>query len=260
MRHVRHLVKFLPLVVLYIGVFSGVLKASEPDLDQLEKQKLVYVEPTHISKIKVDGEYRLDPYVKRRNDWGGSFGFGYSTYEPLNMEPSFSNQPYNVVYGRASVGMLEARLGLKRNLAMGSLGGELIVGTYSNQNSDNLYGAPKITLIPVHVGGSFYLDTLNPEPWYVPYISGGAYMMIFREELSGNVDRGNTMVAPYINGGIAFTLDWIDRHAARVSYESSRVQSSFVYVEARKYFASSEKKDPDFSNSVCFNLGVNVEF
>src|SRR5689334_1375313 len=106
MQRVRHLVKFLAPVVLYIGVFPTVLRAAEPDLDALEKQHLVYVEPTHISQSKTDGEYKLDPYMQRRNDWGITVGFGYSTYEPIHMEPSFSNQPYDVVYGQASIGML----------------------------------------------------------------------------------------------------------------------------------------------------------
>lgn len=251
--------KFLALLVLYIGSFSFVLNA-EPNIEELHKKGLVYVEPTHMSQTMVNGVYELEPYTQRRKDWGVTFAMGYSNYEPIRMEPSYSQYPYTDVYGKPTMGMLEARMGVKRNMEMGSVGGELIVGTMDNDNSDPNFVGSKLTLNPVHLAATFYLDTISPEPYFVPYVSGGGYVMIFKETLYGNTDRGSTMIAPFVSGGLALQLDWIDRRAARISFDDSGIQSSFLYVEARKYFASSSEKDPDFSNDISFNGGVRVEF
>ena len=250
---------FLCFLVLYIGTFPSVLNA-EPDFEELEKNGLVYVEPNHVSQVRVDGEYKLEPYTKRRKTWGVTFSIGYSTYEPINMEPSYSQFPYDEVYGKPTLGMLEGRFGVKRNMDVGSLAFEVIAGGMTNDNTDENFVGSKLTINPVHIGAAFYLDSMGDEPYLVPYVSGGGYVMIFKETLYGNTDRGSTMIAPYVSGGLALQLDWIDRRAARISFEDSGIQSSYIYGEARSYFASSSKKDPDFSNNVTFNGGVRVEF
>jgi len=249
----------LVLGILYIGISPKVF-SEEPDPEELEKKHLVYVEPTHISETKVDGEAILEPYLKRRPEWGLTFAAGYSTYEPVHMQPSFSNQDYKAVYGTPSIGMFEGRVGLKKNFSGGSFGGELSVGGFQNDNSNVNFVGSVLNIIPIAVGATYYLDALEPDPFYVPYVSGGAYVMIWKETLGQNTVNGSTQVAPYINAGVAFSLDWIDHRAARISYEDSGIESSSVYIEARKYFASFAKKDPDFSNDISGDIGLRIEF
>jgi hypothetical protein len=262
MHRVFHHRKIFVLLVIYIGSFCFVLNADipEPDLEQLEKDKMVYVEPTYVQYVKTENEYKLSSYKERRHAWGFTAGAGYSTYEPVNYEPNFAKTAYNKVYAKPAIGMFEGVLTAKRNLSFGSVGLEVGGGTFNNDHTDPNYVGSKLNLTEVRAGGVLYLDVLGDEPTWVPYVSGGGYMMIYKEQLDGNAFGGTTQLAPYVNGGIAMQLDWIDRHAARIGYEESGVLTSYLYIEARKYFTSQIKKDPDFSNTVSGVLGVRAEF
>jgi hypothetical protein len=263
MHRVRHLGKIYVLLVLYIGSFCCVLNAAapEPDLEQLEKEKKVYVEPSFVQYVKTQNEYKLETYKERRHAWGFTGSAGYSTYEPVNYEPSFAKTAYNQVYAKPAIGMVEGSFTAKRNLSAFSVGVELGAGSFNNDHTDPNFVGSKLNLTEIHVGGVIFLDTIYAdEPMFVPYLSGGGYVMIFKESLDGNAFGGTTQIAPYVNGGVAMQLDWLDRRAARIGYEESGVLTSYLYLEARKYFTSQVKKDPDFSNTVSGVLGVRVEF
>lgn len=255
------MIKIIPLV-LYIGIFPCVLNADveEPDPDVLAKTHMVFVEPSNVLAPKNNSEWLLLPYKERRSRWGYAVDAGYCSYEPLRYEPNFANKTYRQVYGQPALAMIEAKFTVKRNLSLGSLGGEISVGTLQNGNADPNFVGSDLSLTPIHVGAAYYMDTIWNEPYFVPFVSGGGYEMIYHEKLGGNAVHGNTAVAGYLNGGFALQLDWIDKHAARVSYEDSGIQSSYIYAEARKYFTSSAKKDPDFGNDVSVAAGLRVEF
>jgi hypothetical protein len=253
---------FLPLI-LCIGVFSNVLSAEveEPDLDALAKKHLVYVEPSFVSQSKTDGEYKLAPYLERRKKWGTLFGIGYSSYEPVNYEPNFGTPAttYREVYASPTSPMLDLRIAVKRNMPIGSFGGELTIGYFNNQHSDPNFIPSSLTLVPAHLGAIFNFDALSPQPTFVPYVGGGGYVMYYDESLAGNAIHGITAFAPYIDGGVALGLDWLDPNSSRIGFEQKGLQASYLYLELRKYFASSGKKDPDFGNTVSWAAGIRVE-
>lgn len=258
-----HLGKIIFLLVLYIGTFCGVLNAAvvEPDPEVLAKEHKVFVEPTYVEVTKTQSEFKLQPYSERRHTWGFNASFGYSTYEPENYEPAFGGPNYKTVYGRPTIGTVEAIFSFKRNMPGFSFGLDLGVASFRNDHSDDTYVGSVLNFIEGRIGGVLYADSIfGSDQWVVPYVAGGGYMMFYKENLLGNEFGGTTQVAPYVNGGLAMVLDWIDPHAARIGYEQSSVQRSYFYVEARKYFISNVKKDPDFSNTVSGGAGVRVEF
>ena len=104
------------------------------------------------------------------------------------------------------------------------------------------------------------LDTLFSEPYAAPYASVGGYVMQFDESYAGNDFLGNTQVSPYATLGVMAELDWIDPDAARIGYETSRLQSTFLFAEIRKYFQSSKARDPDFESGITPGAGLRVEF
>jgi hypothetical protein len=83
---------------------------------------------------------------------------------------------------------------------------------------------------------------------------------LYKEDNNSTSITGNTQVAPYLNAGVAFSLDWIDKHAARVSYEDSGIEATYAFVEARTQFAAGDDQDPDFSSQINFAGGLKVEF
>jgi hypothetical protein len=149
---------------------------------------------------------------------------------------------------------------IKRNGSFGSFGLEIGAGIYQNKSDNPTYGDSALRLIPIRLGAALFLDTLGPEPIVVPYIAGGAYTISFREELGGNSHNGNTQVAGYVHAGLAFQLDWIDRKAARVSFQDSGIQSTFIYLEGQNYMKSGNVQDGDFSSDINYAAGFRVEF
>lgn len=222
---------------------------------------LVEVEPSYSELSRVDGKYSLVPFRDRRGDWGNQFSIGYSSYTPTQYASEFSAFDYDTAYGNSSdFPLVEVQYTFKRNFNWGSLGGEFGVGLYSN-DSDVVGIEGKLQLIPVRLGAVLILDGLFRVPYIAPYLSGGAYTMVFEESQSGdNTFSGNTQVAPYFAFGSQFNLDWLDSKTARQGYEDYGIQATFLYVEGRKFFASDAPRDRNFENDIEPNAGLRVEF
>jgi hypothetical protein len=255
----------LRLLIIVIGVLlSGLAYAQdEISIDGASVHPgMVIVEPDNIVKTAVDGNYALVPYLERRPRWGTTFSVEYSTYEPVHYEPDFApTMDFSDVYLSPDLPEIEAQLTVKRNLSWGSLGGELAAGVYQNSSDiDTSIADSSLSLIPVRLGAVFALDALMKEPYFVPYISGGGYIMVYTETSGSSTHHGSTQVAPYLNGGVEFGLNWLDRNSARDAYEDTGMESTYLFVEARKMFKSMDPSDPDFSNDVSFASGLRLEF
>jgi hypothetical protein len=75
-----------------------------------------------------------------------------------------------------------------------------------------------------------------------------------------NTFGGNTQVAPYFTFGAQINLDWLDPISSRQGYEENGIQATFVYIEGRKFIASTAARDPDFENDIEPNIGLRMEF
>lgn len=252
------------LLIIVIGIFCGTLASAEVELSEdggSLKPNMVFVEPTNVNTVKIDGEYHLKPYLERRHDWGSTVSFGYVYYEPVNYEPNFATGSFGDFYKKDDMPLVEAQFTVKRNLSIGSIGAELAVGAYSNGSDVPITVVDStLSLYPVRFGANFTLDALGPEPYIVPYVSGGLYTMVYKESQATASKNGNTQVAPYFNLGAEFMLDWIDRRAARIAYRDSGLEATYVFLEVRKMMASQSSSDPDFSDEINFAGGLRVEF
>ncbi len=219
------------------------------------------VEQGSVLTSAIQEEYKLIPYRERRPRWGVTFALGYSSYEPINYEPDFVPVNFSEVYKTPDMPLLELLVTVKKNMTMGSLGVEVGVGGYNNTSDNKEISDSTLNLIPIRVGASFYIDALAPEPVFVPYIAGGIYTIMFKEELNGgSSNNGNTQISTYFHGGIALSLDWIDRDGARLAFQESGIEGTFAYFELQKYMASGEPADGDFSNDISYAGGVKIEF
>lgn len=227
----------------------------------LSPDGMVEVEPSFYELNRTEGGYKLLPYAERRGKWGNQVSVGYSMYTPQYYESEFSAFSYDEAYGLSSdMPLIEIQYTLKRNFDFGSIGAELGVGFYSN-TSDVEGLDSELQLIPVRLGATLILDRILKTPYVAPYVAAGAYTMIFTESLEGqNTFEGNTQVAPYFTAGILLNLDWLDPDSARQAYEESGIQGTFLYVEGRKFMASSAARDRDFENEIEPNIGLRVEF
>ena len=260
----------LKLLTLAIGAFAPLLACAEGEISEdggSIHPGMVIVEPVEVMKIEKDGAVNLSDYRDRRGNWGSTISVGYSTYDPLNYTPQQTGDAttadgsfgFSTVYSRPDTPLLELQVAVKRNLEIGSLAGEIAAGYYKN-NADTAAVASTLTLTPIRLGVTFAADVIWREPYVVPYLTAGGYVINYREEGTLDAVGGTTKVAPYANLGAQFQLDAIDRQASRNAYLDSGLQSTFVFLEARKFFASSAGSDPDLSNTVSYGAGLRVEF
>ena len=219
----------------------------------------VEVEPTNLLPSDITGIYYLIPYRNRRDKWGQTVSVGYSSFTPINYEPNFITSNFEDIYATADMPLIELQVTVKRNFALGSIGAEFGVGMYQN-NSDSDLIESDIQLIPFRLGMNYSIDNLYHEPFVVPYAMAGAYVVMYEENAASVAHGGNTQIAPYFGGGLLLQLNWVDREAARISYLESGIENTFIYLEMRRFIASSVVSDPDFSTGFDWGLGVRLEF
>ena len=229
------------------------------DESSVEIQK-VQVEPSYVETVKTDARFQLKPYLERRGKWGSTLSLAYSAYAPENLESSYVAIGIAQIYQKPTAPMIELQGTFKRNTPIGSLGAELGFGYFSSGSNDTTVADSTIEFKMLRMGVTASLDTLYKEPFIVPYGSAGLYTIYFTETQGDLSFIGNTQVAPYLSAGAMFLLDWLDRDAARISYEDTGTQSSFLFGEIRTMMASGAEQDPDFSSAWHWNAGVRVEF
>lgn len=240
---------------------SRLAYAEAEDGEESHKKGMVVVEPVNVLISETEDDYALRPYRERRPQWGVTAGIGYSTYEPIHYEPDFVTAGFTDVYATPNVPMLDLMFSIKRNMSFGSLGVEFGIGYYDVSSSNKTdFGDSNLNLMPARLGVVVALDTMAPNPIFVPYVGGGAYTMIFNETLGGNSHNGNTQVSFYVHGGAAMSLDWLDRYGSIVAYRESGVEATYAYLEVQKYMAAGAEADGNFSNDISYAGGIRIEF
>lgn len=219
----------------------------------------VEVEPSNIVPSELTGSFHLVPYRIRRSDWGMNVSVSYSSFEPSSYSPDPVQANYSDVYSGAEMPLIELQMTAKYNMKLGSLGLDLGIGTF-RESSDSDIVESELTLMPIRLGASLILDALFIEPYVVPYASGGVYTINFKESYNSVTFEGWTQAAPYVSAGLQFQLNWIDPASARDSYIDAGIENTFLYVEGRKFFASTAAKDPNFETDFHINGGMTVEF
>jgi hypothetical protein len=261
----RRIPTVLTAILIGISALYIDVAVAQPAPERTEVQpgqddgQWVEVEPTNLLPSDITGIYYLIPYRNRRDKWGQTVSFGYSSFNPSSLEPDQVAVGFDEIYSSAELPLIEIQGTIKRNFVLGSIGAELAVGIYQNKSDSDLVDS-ELRLIPVRLGANFSFDNLAHEPFVVPYAMAGGYI-VFYEETSGDISfGGNTQVAPYYGIGLAFQLNWVDREAARISYLESGIENTFVFLEGRQFIASGAASDPDFSTGLDWGAGVRLEF
>lgn len=229
-----------------------------------EEKKLVEVEPNNILPADLANVSALIPYRIRRSKTGLDVGISYSMFDPINYESDYASASvisFEDLYGSPSVPLIELYLNYKRNMDIGSIGVVGSVGYYKNEVKEKTFGSDiNLSLQIVKLGGKFILDSLGYEPKFAPYVEGGGYTVLFKEENGANSFNGNTEVAFYYSAGIMAQLNWIDQAASVEAYSESGIENTFLFAEVRQYMASSNERDPDFSTDPTIGVGMSLEF
>ena len=241
---------------------EALLKAPLSE-EELETKNLVEVEPNNILPAELSSTQALVPYKIRRPRWGHLFSITYSQFNPVNYEPDVNptSEDFETLYGTAQTPLIELSYAYKWNMSLGSIGGEISYGVYSNENAEEaILGDAKLDLQIARLGLRYNIDNFSLEPKLVPYGFAGVYTVIFDETQADLSFNGTTGPAIYYGGGLMLQLGWLDPVAAVDAYTESGIENTFVFAEARQFLSSSEANDPDFSTDVDFNFGLSLEF
>lgn len=241
-----------------IGIFFIHIYCFGENLDNTTEDNLVIVDAIPISNVRNNSLYELIDYNKRKDNWTSVLSLGYGQLSLPNFETNFLVEDFSQVYGE-SIGYLELQYAKNKNFKALALGLEVGAGFLKVEALEGLSDKPSLTLIPIKVGARLSFNSLFSEPYILPYISGGAYLMLYDERLNSTKAEGNASVAGYYSAGLAFQLNWIDPKAARISYIHYGIQNTFVYVEVKQFTASSQEKDPDFSSDPSLSAGLLLE-
>lgn len=233
-------------------------------VEELEKQNLVEVESNNVLPSELNSSLAIVPYKDRRRKWGHAFSVSYSFYKPAYYKSDYINPEladFELDYGSPQIPLIEISYTHKWNFSLGSLGGEMSYGYYSNDADDfDLLGDANLQLQMARVGVKFTMDNLFSEPIVAPYFSTGIYSVLYDETQGGASFNGTTGVAGYWAAGALFQLDWLDKSSAIDAYLESGIENTFLSVEVRQFLASSVEQDPDFSTDPDINIGISVEF
>ena len=112
------------------------------------------------------------------------------------------------------------------------------------------------------LGLTLALDNIwSRNPYIVPYIGGGAYMIKYSEKDPGlgvSVDD-TTSMSFYFKGGLMLQLDWIDSSSGFESFYESGIQNTFLFIEATKYTESDKAGEPNLG-AMIISAGLKLEF
>ena len=254
--------------MILLGIWAAILSVSNVGAVEVElsddggslKPGYIYVEPVPALHFR-DGERVLQPYRERRGSWGATLAIGYNSFEPLRYQPNFATTSFGSIYRSAEMPLLTLSVEVKKNFAIGSFAVGLSAGTYRNSSDvDKTIVDSTLTYQPVKFGATFYADTLDDDPIFVPYIAGGMYTMYYNEGQGDDSFGGHTSYAPWANLGLDISLNWVDQKSANSGFDSCGLQNTALFVELQKFVASPNADDPDFSNDVSFAAGLRMEF
>ncbi len=202
---------------------------------------------------------RLASYKERRMGTGGYLTIAYSQFRPLDFNPNYDVNDFDTIYGGDSTQMIEFSMEYKLNFLLGSIGFGLGVG-YQKLTSDINFVDSYLSVVPIRLEAIYSFDNLFDDPWLVPYGVAGLYTVYYREEQASLATTGTTEAAPYFGGGVSFRVDGFMPEESFNAYRENFQENTFVFVEVRKWMASSNFQDPNFETGFQFGAGARFEF
>lgn len=235
------------------------------DLDELVgppngQSGWVVIEPINVLPSDSKNVINIIPYKYRRKKWGQTISLAYSSFYPKGLESNLGALTFDDIYSKnATSPMIEVQLTFKRNLFLGSFAVEIGAGFYANKSNSELVES-ELEIIPVRLGANFVADAIFDTPYVAPYVGGGGYIFKYKETQGTTSFNGTTQAALYSTIGINVSLDWLEKRASGMAYLDGGIETTSIFLEARKYFASSDEADPNFETDWDGQAGLRLEF
>ncbi|MCB9027189.1 MAG: hypothetical protein H6625_12775 [Bdellovibrionaceae bacterium] len=235
------------------------IEIKSDDLPDTMVNQTVIIEPSNAVRLDyANKKLQIIPYSERRLKWGRFIGLSVGQSKPEGFASNFLNDSYSEIYGDDEGLGVEVNMNFKRNFETLSTGLEITLGNYKKNSDEDLIDS-SLEVSFWKMGGQLALDNIFREHAYVvPYISGGIYQILYKEEQAGVSNNGWTEVSLYGSGGLMFNIDWLDPLTAKEAYFESGIENTFIFVEATYFMESNNERDPNFSG-LDLKAGFKVE-
>lgn len=200
----------------------------------------------------------LLPYRERRPDWGFVAGVKYENFTPTAYRSAVDGASFSSIAGSKSFELIGPEFGAKFNFSIGSL-----IGTASyaqSQLSGKFVDSTgpfainmSVTRTALHAG--YFMDTIWPEPYVVPYAQLDFMNMTYEEkDTVGSSVSGNREGIVGFTGGVLVQLNWMDPGASFDSLDIAGIKNSYLDLSLSKI------EDPKLGNDLDWGVGLLLEF
>lgn len=222
----------------------------------------VIVEPSYVVKDSDNNKQYSRYYPDRRKKWGGTVSLGVGKPEFNEYTTAVSaGADFATTYDSGKDLLYDLNINFKRNFSALSLGlniGVSFAKVGSKEDTPDL----DITLNPLRLGLVAALDNVfKKNPYIVPYIGAGIQTIKYEEENKTTElsEKETSGMSQYINGGLMFQIDWIDRETGLESFYEAGLQNTFIYLDFINYMSAEEKNKPNLEAAI-LSAGIRVEY
>jgi hypothetical protein len=243
------------LIVAGLVLLSCFAHAADDDDSNMVEE---VANPTGKIEIQYEAE-AMAPYRQRRGTWSPIFGINASMIQPKKYFSEIDGDPYDAMFGSQAIPMVQAQFGAQYNFTLGSLG-FLVEGGYGQVSGSNSGTSRSLSLMKKGASLTYTMNTLWPEPYLAPYISGELLNFDYREEGATDSKSGSTAFTSALTVGLLIQLNWLDPDSALDARNSSGLNNIFLDVFASQYNTSNSSTDANFQSDLNWGAGLKFEF
>lgn len=217
---------------------------------------------------KVEVVYPVEatvPFKERKPNKSVIFG--------VTMDQVFFNQfrskidgyAYEDLFGKSTVNVIQAELGLKYNFPIGGIGASLIYGSGEVTDTKGV-DYNRLSVRKKGLNLTFTMDSIFSEPYVAPYISGQVLNWDWDEKTT-NVPTetsltksGSSAFTSGFQGGLLIQLNWLDPDSALTAQNASGMNNAFIDLFVSQYNSTTGAEDPNFQTDLNYGGGLKLEF
>ncbi len=204
-------------------------------------------------------EYRI-PHYKYRRDRFGIYGqVGIVQYRPEIVRRQKTVMNDTTQYNGTVPSTMDVQISPRLSTRLGTISLDLGYSEYNiravDGSSANLFAS-----MP-RAGLTILLDTIWDEPYFVPYIFGGAFQAQYnqRDARTGRGDSKISGPSGFYGAGALIQLNWLDMDQSGIAYDEIGLENTFLFVEHRAYLSTSAGA-ADFGSESNLAGGLRLEF
>lgn len=217
--------------------------------------------------VEIEKVKPYQSYKNRRTRHGALFSINVENLYFPDFTSGVDGKNYEELFGQEDISLIQAQLGYKLNVSIGSLFFGIGYGNGSltdnrSVNEQNVYQERSLEVTKTSVNGQILLDGIFNEPYAVPYFGINYQQMDFKEK---NLTTGSDF-SENLSWGLSYTvgvmiqLNWLDKESSFVAYKDNGIENTYLDIFWTQYENTGNENDPKIANDFNLGAGLRVEF